>query len=262
MSASADGGRPGGDGSRTLLAVLAHPDDELTVAGTLLAQRARGDRVVVLYLTRGESTEAFGPLKADEVARRREALAARAAGILDVEHRFLDFPDGGVTAAPETARAIARVVAELRPHGLVTWGRAWVKGMRHPDHGATGRAAVDAVTVARIRRLVAPRGPWRGFCPVFTIRGVHSTLPRVVVDVEPWVDRILELAAFYRSEIGFGDRRWLEARLRKAGSTEGLTWGEALDAWETRPGPVDALLPARPADEHGHPSRQGPVGSG
>jgi len=110
--------------------------------------------VVVLYLTRGESTEAFGPLPPQEVARRRTELAERAAGILDVEHRFLDLPDGGLTADPATARAVARVVAEVRPDGLLTWGQAWLKGMRHPDHLATGRAAVDAVTVARIRKLV------------------------------------------------------------------------------------------------------------
>lgn len=247
------------DGERTLLAVLAHPDDELTVAGTLLAQRARGDRVVVLYLTRGESTEAFGPLPPEEVAARRGELAARAAEILDVEHRFLELPDGGVTADPATARAVARVVAELEPDGLLTWGRAWVKGMRHPDHLATGRAAVDAVTVARIRKLVAPREPWRGFCPVFTIRGAHSTLPEVVVDVEPWLDGIFELAAFYSAQIGFGDRRWLEARLKGTGAPHGLAWAEALDAWETEPGVVDSLLPAQEALEHGHPSRPGPV---
>jgi LmbE family N-acetylglucosaminyl deacetylase len=249
------------DGSRTLLVVLAHPDDELAVAGTIRAQRARGDRVVLLYLTRGEATEAFGPLRPDEVARKREELAETAAGILDVEHRFLDFPDGGVTADPDTTRAVARVIAELRPDGLITWGRAWVKGMRHPDHLATGRAAVDAVTVARIRKLVAPAEPHRDFCPVFTIRGVHSTLPTVAVDVEPHLDAIWELAGFYSREIGFGDRGWLESRLRGAGEPYGLAWAEVLDAWESEPGVVDALLPAREALEHGHPSRPGPVGN-
>lgn len=246
---------------RTLLAVLAHPDDELTVAGTLLAQRARGDRVVVLYLTRGEATDAFGPLEPAEVAARREELAREATAILDVEHRFLDLPDGGVVADPETSGAVARVVAELKPDGLLTWGRAWRKGLRHPDHLATGQAAVDAVTRARIRRLTAPHEPHRAPCPVFTIRGLHSTLPAVTVDVGPWVDTVFELAAFYHDRIGFGDRAWLEARLRAAAAPHGVEWAEALDAWETEPGLVDALLPARDTAAPGHPSRQGPVGA-
>ena len=47
---------------RTLLVGLAHPDDEVGAAGTILAQKARGDRVVVVWLTRGEMTEAFGAI--------------------------------------------------------------------------------------------------------------------------------------------------------------------------------------------------------
>ena len=97
----------------TLLVVLAHVDDELGAAGTILAQRARGDRVVVLYLTKGESTEAFGPLPPREVAARRQEMAKGAASILGVEHRFLDFPDGGVEVTSENTRAVARVLSEV-----------------------------------------------------------------------------------------------------------------------------------------------------
>ncbi|MSR35874.1 MAG: hypothetical protein EXR95_04400 [Gemmatimonadetes bacterium] len=57
--------------SSTLLVVLSHPDDELGCAGAIAAQVARADRVVLLWLTRGEMTEAFGPIPTEEVARRR-----------------------------------------------------------------------------------------------------------------------------------------------------------------------------------------------
>ncbi len=56
---------------RTLLVALAHPDDELGAAGTILAQRALGDRVVILWLTRGEMTEALGDASPADVARLR-----------------------------------------------------------------------------------------------------------------------------------------------------------------------------------------------
>src|SRR5204862_7224763 len=88
----------------TLLVVLAHPDDELLCAGTMCAQAARGDRVVLAWLTRGEMTEAFGRLPLDEVARRREEQGAEAARILGVEHRFLDLPDTALRGSPEEAR--------------------------------------------------------------------------------------------------------------------------------------------------------------
>lgn len=237
----------------TLLAVLAHPDDEVGVAGTLLAQRARGDRVVVLWLTRGEMTEALGPLPPDEVGRRRAGLGREAARLLDVEARFLDFPDTAVEAGPEAARKVAAVVADVRPDGLITWGRNWVRGQRHPDHRATGRIARDAVTLARIAKVVDPRPPHRSFVPVFTLRGAHSTLPRAAVDVEPHRDRILRVAEHYRQALGFGDPDWLDARLRRAGERTGAVRAELFDAWESRPGLYRSLLPARPPDAPSHP---------
>jgi LmbE family N-acetylglucosaminyl deacetylase len=212
--------------------------------------------VVILYLTRGEATGAFGSSEpVAEVARRRVSLAAEAAAILDVEHRFLDLPDCGVRATPDHARSVAKILAELRPDGLVTWGDAWVKGMRHPDHQATGKIARDSVTLARIASVVGPASPHRGFCPLFTIRGAHSALPIVSVEVEPYIDRILELADFYHGALGFGDRDWLLGRLRRAGSAAEQTFAEAFDAWESREGVVPALLPAAEAVSVAHPTR-------
>ena len=45
---------------QTLLVALAHPDDEVGMVAAMQAQRARGDRVVLVWLTRGEMTEALG----------------------------------------------------------------------------------------------------------------------------------------------------------------------------------------------------------
>lgn len=238
----------------TLLVVLSHPDDELGCAGAIAAQVARGDRVVLLWLTRGEMTEAFGPLPTEEVARRRERQGGDAARLLGAEPRFLTLPDTGVRATPEEARAVARVIAEVRPDGVLTWGDAWVRGQRHPDHQATGRVARDAITLARLVKVVEPFAPHRGACPVFTLRDVHSTLPAVAVDVTPHLDRIGALAAFYHQGIGFGDPAWLEERLRAAGRPFGLERAEVFDAWETRPGVVSALLPANPGEYGQHPA--------
>ena len=241
---------------KTLLVGLAHPDDEVGAAGTILAQKARGDRVVVVWLTRGEMTEAFGPLPADEVAARREEHGRRAGEILGVETRFLDMPDCGLHATPEAGHRVARLLAEIQPDGLLTWGDSWGRGMRHPDHQASGQIFRDAITLARIAKVVAPGVPHRAYVPVFTFRGAHSTIPPVAVDVEPYVDTIHELARFYRDSIGFGDPAWLEHRLQAAGAPYGLRYAEVYDAWETQPGVVRHLLPAEPGDaEPPHPDR-------
>lgn len=245
----------GGERAPTLLTVLAHPDDEVGCAGTLLAQAEAGSRVVVLWLTRGERTAAFGELPLEEVARRREELGHRALEILGIEGRFLDLPDTAVEATPDAAREVARILADVRPDGLLTWGEAWVRGTRHPDHQATGKIARDAVTLARITSAVEPRAPHRAECPVFTFRGTHSRLPAVAVDVEAHRDAVFEVAAHYRKALGFGDPEWLEGRLRAAGERWGVRYAEEFDAWESGGGLVSTLLPAVEGGFLRHPDR-------
>jgi N-acetylglucosamine malate deacetylase 1 len=246
---------------RTLLVGLAHPDDELGVAGTLMAQRARGDRVVLVWLSRGEMTEAMGPLPTREVARRREEQGRRAGEILDVETIFLDHQDTRIEATHAAAEEVARLIAEIRPDGLLTWGHAWVRGMRHPDHAACGQIFRDAITLARLAKVVDPSQPHRAPVPVFTIRDVHSPLPAVAVDVSAHVERILELASHYMAGVGFGDRDFFTRRLRLGGEPFGLDHAEVLDAWESPGGVVTALLPAGTLDDVSHPERPGERGA-
>jgi N-acetylglucosamine malate deacetylase 1 len=245
----------------TLLAGLAHPDDEVGIAGTLLAQRARGDRVVVVWLTRGEMTEAFGPLSTEEVARKRTEQGERAGELLGVETRFLDFPDTALVADRATAVEVARLICEIRPTGLITWGDGWVRGMRHPDHQACGKIFRDAVNHARMAKIVAPLEPHRGSVPIFTLRDYHSHLPAIAVDVSQHRERLGEVADFYMHGVGFGDPRWMEHRLSQAGERWGCRYAEELDAWEAEGDRlVSTLLPAHLPDHTFHPTRKGAEG--
>lgn len=239
--------------ARTLLVALAHPDDEVGAAGTILAHRERGDRVVVLWLTRGEMASSLASLSVEEVIRRRMEDGAAAGELLGVETRFLDFPDARLVPTPEAATRVARVVAEVRPSAVITWGDGWLRGARHPDHQACGRIVRDAITLARLERVVEPATPHRSIVPVFTYRDVHSRLPAVALDVEKHRDRILELGALYRERVGFGDRDWIEQRLRGIGARWGLRYAEEFDAWETQGGLRSALFPAEPVGGPPHP---------
>lgn len=242
----------------TLLVGLAHPDDEVGMAGTILAQRARGDRVVIVWLSRGEMTEAFGPLDLSAVAARRMEQGARAGEILDCETRFLEFRDTRIEATRDAAVEVAKVICEIQPTGLLTWGDAWVRGMRHPDHQATGQIFRDATLLARIAKVVAPLPPHRQNVPVFALRDVHSRLPATAVDVTPHREKIDELARFYFAGVGFGDPEWMEQRLLEIGSRWGARYTEEFDAWETGAGRLTtALLPAAPLPGQVHPTRQG-----
>jgi N-acetylglucosamine malate deacetylase 1 len=228
-------------GLRTLLVALSHPDDEAGCAGTIAAHRAAGDRVVLLWLTRGEMTEVYGDLDREEVARRRMQQGTEAAAILDAEPMFMDFPDTAVQATPEAAREVARALVRIRPDLVVTWGDAWARGMRHPDHQATGRIVRDAITLARLRRVVEPDPPHRDPAPVFTLRAEHSLLPTRAVDVSAHVHAIREIARYYHARVGWPDQEWLVERARQAGAAWGVGAAELFDAWETPDGLSDRL---------------------
>jgi LmbE family N-acetylglucosaminyl deacetylase len=129
--------------------------------------------------------------------------------------------------------------------------------MRHPDHQATGRIFRDAVTLARIAKVVAPLEPLRSPVPIFTLRDVHSPLPAVALDVGPYLDGIEELARFYLRGVGFGDPDWLRERLRARGRPWSVTYAEEFDAWETEADRlVKTLLPAPGLPSVTHPTRE------
>lgn len=226
---------------KTILVALTHPDDELGCAGTIARHTERGDRVVLTWLTKGGMTEAFGELPIPEVEARRVAHGAEAARILGCEYHFFDLPDTAVEVTREAVVEVARFIAEVRPDAIITWGDAWVRGLRHPDHRNTGQIVRDAVTFARLSRITAPLPPHRDPAPIFTLRDVHSTLPPLAVDVTLVADRIEALAEHYRKEIGWPAADWLRERLEAMGREWGVGMAEVFDAWETPPGLADGV---------------------
>jgi LmbE family N-acetylglucosaminyl deacetylase len=221
---------------RTLLVALAHPDDEVGCAGTMALHAALGHRVVLLFLTRGEMTEALGPLSAQQVAALRSEHAHEAARILGAEVRLLDFPDTRIEVTAENTYLLAREIAEIRPDAVITWGDAWRRGPRHPDHQATGELVRGGITLARIARVVAPLPPHRAPAPVFTIREPHSQLPAAALDISAQRAPLFELARFYRECVGWPQQEWLEERIGRAGAHWGCPAAEQFDAWESAPG--------------------------
>lgn len=222
--------------TKTLLVVLAHPDDEIGCAGAIAAHTKRGHRVVLAFLTHGEMTEALGPLSSDEIAAQRERHAHEAGAILGCEIRFLDYHDTRVDATPAANHDVARLVAEVQPSAVLTWGDAWIRGMRHPDHQATGQIVRNAVTIARIKRVAAPFSPHREAAPVFGLRDRNSTLPTVAIDVSAHLNVVLQLGEFYRERIGWPPLEWHRNRLAAVGAAYGVEAAEEFDAWESAPG--------------------------
>jgi LmbE family N-acetylglucosaminyl deacetylase len=228
---------------KTLLVALSHPDDEVGCAGTIALHAANGYRVVMLFLTRGEMTESLGISDAEQVAAQRMQHARDAGEIIGAsEVRFLDFADTRVELSAAGSYRVANELARIKPDAVMTWGDAWVRGPRHPDHQATGQLVRNAITLARIARVVAPQTPHRAASPLFTLRDRRSTLPELAVDVTSQLAKLHELADYYRARVGWPPRPWLEQRLERAGAPHGVAAAELFDAWETAGGLVTSLM--------------------
>ena len=124
----------------TLLAIFAHPDDEVfRCGGTLALLSGRGVRVQVLTATRGQAGSCGAPpvCSLSELGAVREAELRCACQALGIEApRLLDYQDGAVAEANED-EAVAQIMAvlrELQPQILLTWPPHGLSG--HPDHVA------------------------------------------------------------------------------------------------------------------------------
>jgi len=182
----------------TLMAVHAHPDDEATSTGGILARySAEGVRTVLVTCTNGELGDAPGGAKPEEdhhdtaavvEARRREL--EESVRILGVRHlEMLGFHDSGMAGwesntAPhafaqipvETAAApLVALIERYRPQVVVTYDDNGFYG--HPDHIQAHRITVAALDAAGSdARLYFPqirRSRLRGFRDNMAAMGVE-----------------------------------------------------------------------------------------
>lgn len=134
----------------TLLAVLAHPDDEsFGMGGTLALYASRGVDVYLVCATRGEAGAADEEhLKGfASIGEMREAELRCASGILGLKGVFfLGYRDSGMPGSAENdhpqaqirhpvrevAGQVVRYLRQLKPDVVLTFDP--IGGYRHPDH--------------------------------------------------------------------------------------------------------------------------------
>lgn len=150
--------------SKTLLAVLAHPDDEtFGMGGTLALYARQGVDVYLVCATRGEVGEMDPKYMRgfNSIAERREAELRCAAEKLGIKNVFfLDYRDSGMPGSEDNknpralfAQPLDQVVADVvhyirlvKPQVVVTFDP--IGGYRHPDHIAIHNATVGAFKLA------------------------------------------------------------------------------------------------------------------
>jgi LmbE family N-acetylglucosaminyl deacetylase len=183
------------DVPKRVLAVAAHPDDlDFGASGTVASWVAAGADVTYLIVTRGEQG-GFDDTPREQMPAIREKEqrdAAAEVGVADV--RFLDgFLDGWVEPTPELVKAVVRVIRDVRPDRMLipsperNWDRI---GAGHPDHLATGEAAIRAV-------YPASRNPF-AFPELLADEGLEPwTVPEVWVMAHPVLDTFVDITGTF-----------------------------------------------------------------
>ena len=180
---------PGVSGSqtpapRTLVAVLAHADDEGPAAPMFARYAREGAEVHLLIATDGGQGTGFAaargetPLREQDLVRARTEEARCAAQALGVKPPILlAFPDGRLgdyvgdrALVYRLTQRIAEELQRLHPDVIVTWGPEG--GTGHPDHRIVG----DIVT--QLQRTGAPNVPGRVFYIYLPAEAMRAMLPQ------------------------------------------------------------------------------------
>ena len=209
----------------SVLAVVAHPDDESFGLGAILAAlAAAGAEVGVLCMTHGEASTLGAAFELASV-RRRELTAA--AEHLGVKHVALHgFADGNLAEVAEEALDDVVEAALGDAVTLVVFEPSGVTG--HPDHQA---ATMSAHRVAARSGLAVVE--WGVATDVATRLNNEFATTFValagddVIGVQ--VDRVVQLAAIACHESQARDNPVLARRLELEGSLEWIRWVRPRD---------------------------------
>jgi len=177
----------------TLMAVHAHPDDEATGTGGVLARYAQeGVRTVLVTCTDGGCGDGPGGVKPGDPGHDRRAVAAMRAEeleasceVLKISHlETLGYADSGMmgwaandapgsfwrTPVEEAAARLAELLRRYRPDVVVTYDENGFYG--HPDHIQANRITMAALAMTereltpKVYWTTAPRSAMRRFAEV------------------------------------------------------------------------------------------------
>lgn len=131
-----------------ILALFPHPDDEVTVSGTLMKLIDEGHEVHLICLTRGEAGNSGEQYTKDNLAALRTKEMKRAASLIGI-HKLhqLTYPDGDLDqmGLDSIKGIVLDWVEELKPAVLISYdSKVGLYG--HSDHRLSG-LAVEQVYV-------------------------------------------------------------------------------------------------------------------
>lgn len=152
---------------RRLVVLAPHPDDEILMAGGLLASfRGREQDLLLISATDGEGSHPASLTWTEQRLRRqrpqesRHALQQLELDISQLDWRRLHLKDGALPR--DEAFLVNHLNQLLRPEDVLmtTW-----RGDGHCDHEALGRAAAQAAQVRQVQLVEVPVWAWHWALP-------------------------------------------------------------------------------------------------
>lgn len=218
------------------LVIVAHPDDaEFMAAGTVAAWAREGAEVAYCIVTRGDKGSDDQEMTPARLTVIREAEQRAAAHVLGVrECMFLGYPDGYLEPTLELRRDLTRIIRQVRPEAVITFDPTMRfvgdRYLNHPDHRATGDAALDAIFPSARDRLTFPELLMDGYEP-HKVRDIYlgfTDAPNHHVDVTATLAAKQEALRCHPSQVGEDITQFAEQMARMAAAGQPFAMAEAF----------------------------------
>lgn len=203
-----------------VLAVMPHPDDtEFYCGATLATWAARGAEVFIAIVTDGSKGSNDPDMTPERLIVLRQAEQRAATQRLGGrETFFLGFPDGYLQPTLEVRRAITRLIRQVKPDAMVIPDpdvHYYDNYINHPDHRATGEAALYAFQPAANNRFFYPELLDEGLEPhqIKELYLAGAAKPNIEIDVTAGYDA--RIAALREHHSQFSNMDELEKNLRE-----------------------------------------------
>ena len=156
------------------LAIFAHPDDEITIIGTMRMLKSQGVETGICYMTRGEAglngsiidvskikelaDTSLNKLK-KQLGQRRTKEVDNVASILELNHHeMFNFPDSGTSNIPMDSlkKVVRSLIQKYHPAVLFTLDdKVGLYG--HPDHRNISKAVLEVFQEDKAKPDFSPK---------------------------------------------------------------------------------------------------------
>ncbi len=228
-----------------VLGIAAHPDDlDVLASGTMAKLAKAGSEVHYLILTDGGKGTSDKNLTSEQLTAIRKKEQQNAADCIGAkEVHFLDYPDGNIEVNTELKKDLVKQILSIRPDLVITLDPSIIYSttsnmINHPDHRATGQAALDAIFPLARDHLSFPDLIDEGYEPhkVVTLLLTNYDEPNYFEDITDFYEK--KLCAILAHESQFKDKDFMTDRMEQMssmiGEAAGYKYAEAfvrLDLW-------------------------------